>query len=177
MILYIYKSNEYGEKNVIFDIEFYLKNDDFISVLKITYPGFSKINIDLEKLSKENTLRGLFAKEILQEIKNQNYDEEIIDEKLVLIDITKEEKELLEMIMKDKLTEQQVADKLGITDTAELDRTEEKISKIPRKNITNIEETKKDETVKRIILNIITKIFFHFLTNFFIFLFCLQVEV
>ena len=29
MVLYIYKQNEDGGRNVIFDIEFYLKNDDF----------------------------------------------------------------------------------------------------------------------------------------------------
>ena len=29
MVLYIYKQNEDGGRNVIFDIEFYLKNDEF----------------------------------------------------------------------------------------------------------------------------------------------------
>jgi hypothetical protein len=33
---------------------FELKNDEFVSVLKITYPGFSKINIDIDHgFSKE----------------------------------------------------------------------------------------------------------------------------
>ena len=41
-------------------------------------------NFNLEEIANENTLRGLFAKEILQEINNNNYDEEIIENALEL---------------------------------------------------------------------------------------------
>ena len=36
----------------------------------------------IEEIANENTLKGLFAKEILEEIKNKNYDEEIIEQAL-----------------------------------------------------------------------------------------------
>jgi hypothetical protein len=39
----------------------------------------TKPNFNIEEISKENTLKGLFAKEILEEINNKNYDEEIIE--------------------------------------------------------------------------------------------------
>ncbi len=42
----------------------------------------TKPNYNIEEISKENTLRGLFAKEILEEIKNKNYDDEIIENAL-----------------------------------------------------------------------------------------------
>ena len=40
----------------------------------------TKPNFNLEEISRENTLKGLFAKEILEELKNKNYDEEIIEQ-------------------------------------------------------------------------------------------------
>ena len=60
-------------------------------------------------------------------------DEEIvIDKEKEFIDIPKEDKELLEMIMKDKLTEQQVADKLGITQQAVNKRKKKIIDKLKK---------------------------------------------
>ena len=37
---------------------------------------------DIEKISKENTLKGLFVKEILEEMNQKNYDEGIIEKAL-----------------------------------------------------------------------------------------------
>lgn len=59
-------------------------------------------------------------------------EEIVIDKKKEFIDIPKEDKELLEMIMKDKLTEQQVADKLGITQQAVNKRKKKIIDKLKK---------------------------------------------
>ena len=42
----------------------------------------TKPNYNIEEIAKENSLRGLFAKEILEEIKKENYNNEIIENAL-----------------------------------------------------------------------------------------------
>ena len=69
-----------GKRNFeinIYNLYKYYLNEKIIKIKNKTKP-----NYDLEEISKENTLRGLFAKEILQEIKNGNYDEDIIEQAL-----------------------------------------------------------------------------------------------
>ena len=41
-----------------------------------------KIKINLEEVSKENNLKGLFVKEILEELNNNNYDKKILEQAL-----------------------------------------------------------------------------------------------
>ena len=69
-----------GKRNFeinIYNLYKYDLNERIIKIKNKTKP-----NYDLEEISKENTLRGLFAKEILLEIKNENYDEDIIEQAL-----------------------------------------------------------------------------------------------
>ena len=63
----------------IYNLYKYYLNERIIKIKNKTKPNFN-----LEEISKENTLKGLFAKEILQEINNGNYDEEIIENALEL---------------------------------------------------------------------------------------------
>ena len=76
----LYKIILIGKRNFeinIYNLYKYDLNERIIKIKNKTKP-----NYDLEEISKENTLRGLFAKEILQEIKNGNYDEDIIEQAL-----------------------------------------------------------------------------------------------
>ena len=76
----LYKIILIGKRNFeinIYDLYKYELNEKIIKIKNKTKP-----NYNLEEISKENTLRGLFAKEILEEIKNKNYDEEIIENAL-----------------------------------------------------------------------------------------------
>ena len=63
----------------IYDLYKYELNEKIIKIKNSTKP-----NYNIENLIKENTLKGLFAKEILEEIKIKNYDEEIIEQALEL---------------------------------------------------------------------------------------------
>ena len=76
----LYKIILIGKRNFeinIYNLYKYDLNERIIKIKNKTKPNFN-----IEEISKENTLRGLFAKEILQEIKNENYDEEIIEQAL-----------------------------------------------------------------------------------------------
>lgn len=78
----LYKIILIGKRNFeinIYNLYKYDLNERIIKIKNKTKPNFN-----IEEISKENTLRGLFAKEILQEIKNKNYDEEIIEQALEL---------------------------------------------------------------------------------------------
>ena len=76
----LYKIILIGKRNFeinIYNLYKYDLNERIIKIKNKTKPNFN-----IEEISKENTLRGLFAKEILQEINNKNYDEEIIEQAL-----------------------------------------------------------------------------------------------
>ena len=76
----LYKIILIGKRNFeinIYDLYKYEINEKIIKIKNKTKP-----NYNLEEISKENTLRGLFAKEILEEIKNKNYNEAIIEKAL-----------------------------------------------------------------------------------------------
>ena len=76
----LYKIKLIGKRNFeinIYNLYKYELNEKIIKIKNETKP-----NYDIEKISKENTLKGLFAKEIIEEIKNKNYDEEIIEKAL-----------------------------------------------------------------------------------------------
>ena len=76
----LYKIILIGKRNFeinIYDLYKYNLDEKIIKIKNKTKP-----NYNIEEISKENTLRGLFAKEILEEIKNKNYDEETIEQAL-----------------------------------------------------------------------------------------------
>jgi len=76
----LYKIILKGKRNFeinIYNLYKYYLNERIIKIKNKTKPNFN-----IEEISKENTLKGLFAKEILEEIKNKNYDEEIIEQAL-----------------------------------------------------------------------------------------------
>ena len=50
------------------------------NIIKIK--DYTKLNYDLERISKENTLKGLFVKEIMQKMKESPEDEEILQNAL-----------------------------------------------------------------------------------------------
>ena len=76
----LYKIILTGKRNFeinIYDLYKYEINEKIIKIKNQT-----KLNYDIEKISKENTLKGLFVKEIIEEIKKQQYDEETIEKAL-----------------------------------------------------------------------------------------------
>ena len=76
----LYKIILIGKRNFeinIYNLYKYYLNERIIKIKNKTKPNFN-----LEEISNENTLKGLFAKEILEEIKNKNYDEEILEQAL-----------------------------------------------------------------------------------------------
>lgn len=76
----LYKIILIGKRNFeinIYDIYKYEINSKIIKIKNETKP-----NYNIEEIAKENTLKGLFAQEILDEIKNQNYDKETIEKAL-----------------------------------------------------------------------------------------------
>ena len=76
----LYKIILIGKRNFeinIYNLYKYDLNERIIKIKNKTKPNFN-----IEEIANENTLRGLFAKEILQEINNKNYDEEIIEQAL-----------------------------------------------------------------------------------------------
>jgi len=78
----LYKIILIGKRNFeinIYNLYKYELNDRIIKIKNNTKPNFN-----IKEIAKENTLKGLFAKEILEEIKNKNYDEEIIEQALEL---------------------------------------------------------------------------------------------
>ena len=76
----LYKIILTGKRNFeinIYDLYKYELNERIIKIKDNTKP-----NYDIEKISKENTLKGLFVKEILEEMNQKNYDEGIIEKAL-----------------------------------------------------------------------------------------------
>ncbi len=76
----LYKIILIGKRNFeinIYNLYKYDLNEKIIKIKNQTKP-----NYDIEKISKKNTLKGLFVKEILQEINKKEYDEEIIENAL-----------------------------------------------------------------------------------------------
>ena len=76
----LYKIILTGKRNFeinIYDLYKYELNEKIIKIKDQTKP-----NYDVEKISKENTLKGLFVKEIIEELKNKNYDEQTIEKAL-----------------------------------------------------------------------------------------------
>ena len=63
-----------GNRNFEIDINLVEKLITNNNVIKVK--DFTKMNIDLEKLAKENSLRGLFVKEVFEKFKNGEIEEE-----------------------------------------------------------------------------------------------------
>ncbi len=66
-----------GKRNFEIDVYSLYKLIENMQIIKIK--NKTKINYDLEKISKENTLRGLFAKRMLQKLNEENLTEEDIN--------------------------------------------------------------------------------------------------
>ncbi|MBR2787000.1 MAG: DNA repair exonuclease [Clostridia bacterium] len=75
-----YKISVVGRRN--FDIDLYKLNKLVINKNIIKIKDYTKMNYNLEKLANENTLKGLFVREILQKMKNNPEDEEILQNAL-----------------------------------------------------------------------------------------------
>ena len=75
-----YKISLVGRRN--FEIDLYKLNKLIINSNIIKVKDYTKMNYDLEKISKENTLKGLFVKEILQKMQDSPEDEEILQNAL-----------------------------------------------------------------------------------------------
>lgn len=75
-----YKISLIGRRN--FEIDLYKLNKLLINSNIIKIKDYTKLNYDLEKISKENTLKGLFVKEILQKMEENPQDEEILQNAL-----------------------------------------------------------------------------------------------
>ena len=76
----LYKIILIGKRN--FEINIYNLYKYYLNERIIKIKNKPKPNFNLEEISNENTLKGLFAKEKLEEIKNKNYDEEILEQAL-----------------------------------------------------------------------------------------------
>ena len=76
----LYKIILNGKRNFeinIYNLYKYELNEKIIKIKNKTKP-----NYNIEEIAKENSLRGLFAKEILEEMKKENYNNEIIENAL-----------------------------------------------------------------------------------------------
>ncbi len=77
-----YKIILIGNKNFeinIYNLFKFILNENIIKIKNNT-----KLKIDLEKISKNNNLKGLFVKEILEELNKKNYNKELLEEALEL---------------------------------------------------------------------------------------------
>ena len=75
-----YKIILVGDKNFeinIYNLFKYINNENIIKIKNNT-----KLKINLEEISKNNNLKGLFVKEILEELNKNNYNKEILEEAL-----------------------------------------------------------------------------------------------
>ena len=75
-----YKISLTGRRN--FDIDLYKLNKLLVCNNIIKIKDYTKINYDLERISKENTLKGLFVKEILGKISTNPEDQEVLENAL-----------------------------------------------------------------------------------------------
>lgn len=75
-----YKISLVGRRN--FEIDLYKLNKLVINSNIIKIKDYTKMNYDLEKIAKENTLKGLFVKEILQKIEENPEDAEMLQNAL-----------------------------------------------------------------------------------------------
>ncbi len=75
-----YKISVIGRRN--FEIDLYKLNKLVINKNIIKIKDYTKLNYDLEKISKENTLKGLFVKEIMKKMENNPEDKEILQNAL-----------------------------------------------------------------------------------------------
>ena len=77
-----YKIILIGNKNFeinIYNLFKFILNENIIKIKNNT-----KLKIDLEKISKNNNLKGLFVKEILEELNKENSNKELLEEALEL---------------------------------------------------------------------------------------------
>lgn len=75
-----YKISLVGRRS--FEIDLYKLNKLLINGNIIKIKDYTKLSYDLEKLAKENTLKGLFVKEILQKMDENPDDEEVLQNAL-----------------------------------------------------------------------------------------------
>lgn len=75
-----YKISLVGRRN--FEIDLYKINKLIINNNILKIKDYTKMNYDLEKIANENTLRGLFVKEILQKINDNPEDREVLENAL-----------------------------------------------------------------------------------------------
>lgn len=75
-----YKISLIGRRN--FDIDLFKLNKLLLCSNIIKIKDYTKINYDLEKISKENTLKGLFVKEIMEKMNNNPEDQEVLENAL-----------------------------------------------------------------------------------------------
>ena len=75
-----YKIILIGNKNFEINIYQLFKFITKENIIKIK--NNTKLKINLEEVSKENNLKGLFVKEILEELNNNNYDKKILEQAL-----------------------------------------------------------------------------------------------
>ena len=75
-----YKLILIGDKNFeinIYNLFKFISNENIIKIKNNT-----KLKINLEEISKNNNLKGLFVKEILEELNKHNYDKEMLNDVL-----------------------------------------------------------------------------------------------
>ena len=75
-----YKLILIGDKNFeinIYNLFKFISNENIIKIKNNT-----KLKVNLEEISKNNNLKGLFVKEILEELNKNNYDKEMLNEVL-----------------------------------------------------------------------------------------------
>ena len=75
-----YKISLIGRRN--FEIDLYKLDKLLINANIIKIKDYTKLNYDLEKISKENTLRGLFVKEIMKKMEENPEDTEVFQNAL-----------------------------------------------------------------------------------------------
>lgn len=75
-----YKVSLVGRRN--FEINLFKLNKLLVNGNIIKVKDYTKLNYDLERISKENTLKGLFVKEIMKKMEENPDDEEILQNAL-----------------------------------------------------------------------------------------------